>query len=83
MALDLSGEGFQSGALIALFLVQAYCFLGVYANSNETRLRKYRWLGPFALLVSGVLSCRGKLYLLAFLSVSALLLGYASMVFDV
>lgn len=82
MALGASEQGLQAVALIALFLVQVYCLIRVYSNSNEKLLRKYFWLGPFALLISGVLSCRGRVYLIVFTGVSALLFLTATLVFD-
>ncbi len=82
MVLGASEEVLQAVALIALFLVQVYCLIRVYSNSNEKLLRRYLWLGPFALMISGALSCRGRVYLIAFAIASALLFFTATMVFD-
>ena len=82
MALGTSEGGLQAVALIALFIVQVYCLMKVYSNLNEKLLRNYLWLGPFALMISGVLSCRGRTYLIAFMIASALLFLTATLVFD-
>jgi hypothetical protein len=42
-----------------LLLLELYLFALVFSGVDETRWRKFILLGPFALLVPGVLSRRG------------------------
>lgn len=42
-----------------LLLLELYLFARVFSGVNESRWRKFILLGPFALLVPGVLDARG------------------------
>jgi len=68
--------------LIFLFISQVY-FLGkLFSCADAELLGKYRMLGPFALIIPGVLRSGGAKFLLAFLAVSAALLLFIFYIFE-
>ncbi len=53
---------FETGTTIlfgALLVLELYLFALVFSSINEQQFRKFILLGPFALLIPGVLSRRG------------------------
>ncbi len=69
--------------LLVLFVCQAYCLIQVFSNTHESRIRKFRWLGPFALVVPGALNSKGRSFLVVFVTVSAALMALGTHLFAV
>ena len=69
-------------SLVFLFLCQLYCFFKIFSNANKAYLRKYRWLGPFALIIPGALTHRGTIFLFLFVFFSAVLFVATALVFE-
>ena len=65
---------------LTLFGFQVYCLANLFSCIDSDLFSKYRFLGPFALLITGVLKPKGKLFLLVFLLATTLLL-FAGMLF--
>ena len=59
-----------------------YCLAKLFSYTDEDYLGKYRLLGPFALIVPGVLKPGGAKYLMGFLVVTAALFLFALYAFE-
>ncbi|MDB4542713.1 hypothetical protein N9241_00570 [bacterium] len=69
---------------LTLFGFQVYCLANLFSYIDSDLFSKYRLLGPFALLIPGVLKPGGRFFLLVFLlaTTSLLLAGMLFFEFD-
>jgi hypothetical protein len=79
-----SGFGYTIGntLLVILFVSQVYFFFKMLAKTDADLMHRYRFFGPFAFAIPGVLKPGGIKFLLAFLGVSAVLFSFAMYLFD-
>jgi hypothetical protein len=79
-------DGFSEKTLVSIFVilfVAGVYFMGkLFSCANEQVMTKYRFLGPWALMIPGALNRRGWVYLLAFLGVMAALFFLSMHMFD-
>jgi hypothetical protein len=68
--------------LICLFLTQVYFLVKLFSYADEEYLRKYRFLGPFAFIVPGVIKPGGSKFLLCFLITTTAIFMFALLVFE-
>jgi hypothetical protein len=68
--------------LICLFLTQVYFLVKLFTYADEECLGKYRFLGPFAFIVPGVLKPGGSKFLIGFLITAAVLFLFVLSVFE-
>jgi len=69
---------------VLLLIAGVYFMVKMFSYANNETMRKYRILGPWALMIPGALSRRGWFYFCAFLWVMATLffLGMYMFAFD-
>ena len=60
-------------SFLILFGFQVYSLAKLFSHIDAESFNKYRLLGPFALLISGVLKRGGMLFLMSFILASATL----------
>jgi hypothetical protein len=78
---DLS-QSVEVSLLICFFITLVYFLAKLFSYTDEKYLRKYRLLGPFALIVPGVLKPGGFKFLLGFLIIAAALFLFVLSIFE-
>ena len=69
-------------AFLTLFCFQVYCLANLFSCIDSDLFHKYRLLGPFALLIPGVLKPGGMLFLLFFFLATTLLFLVGMLFFE-
>jgi hypothetical protein len=68
-------ETIETTLFVLLIISQFFIFFKIFSYVNAAFFYKYRFLGPFALIIPGVLMPRGIAYLCTFVFISAVLLA--------
>ena len=66
-------ETIETTLFIFLIVSQFFIFYKIFSHADAASLLKYRFLGPFALIIPGVLKPRGVAYLCVFVIIAAVL----------
>ena len=82
LALAEFEDVFQILLFFILFVFQLYLLVKLFSYIDSAIFSRYKFLGPFALLIAGVLRPGGARVFSAFLMVTAALLGLGLYLFE-
>jgi hypothetical protein len=78
----VSYQAVQIGLFLATLFTQLYLLAQVFSAINQEKFKRLRLLGPFALLVPGVLSSRGRWLLAGFTLATAFMVWLSLDLFE-